>query len=50
MLGVLANDPDNALTLNDLAFVASLLHRRFYLHDLLLLNPINDSASCKVIR
>lgn len=50
MLGVLAYDPDNTLTLDDLAFVASYLHRRFYLHFFLLLNPINDPASCKVIR
>lgn len=49
MLGVLANDPDNSLSLDYLAFVTSLFYRRFYLHTSLLLNAINNSASCEVI-
>ncbi len=34
MLGVFANYHDLALTLDDLAFFADLLHRRFNLHRL----------------
>ena len=36
MLGVLADDPDNTFTLNDLAFVTDRLNRSSDFHDVFL--------------
>ena len=49
MLRVFTYNPENALSFDNLALITSLFYRRLYLHILLLLDPVNNSASCQIV-